>query len=266
MEIKKYFVIGNPINHSLSPKLHNYWIKKNNIKAEYDKIKLETNEIKNFIQDIKSQKIVGCNVTVPFKKAVIPFLDKLSPEADQTQSVNTITFDKGILVGHNTDIFGFDLAIKSLKIDLKDKKILILGAGGVVPSIIFALKKMNVSEIIVSNRTKEKAEDLKNQFYNLKVLDWGHLIDFDIIINATSLGLNNEYIKLDFSKVGNNKLFYDIIYNPVETNFLRQGKKLGNKIENGKMMFIHQASEAFRLWHGIKPTINSEVIKILDND
>ena len=110
--MKKYFVIGNPIDHSLSPKLHNYWLKENNINALYDKIKLDENDLENFIKDIRQQKITGCNVTVPFKQAVIPFLDKLSPEAEQTQSVNTIIFDDGNLVGHNTDIFGFDKAIK----------------------------------------------------------------------------------------------------------------------------------------------------------
>ena len=89
--MKKFCVIGNPIDHSLSPKLQNHWLIENNIDATYDKIKLEDHEIKNFIQDIKEQKIAGCNVTVPFKKTVIPFLDKLSPEAEQTQSVNTIT-------------------------------------------------------------------------------------------------------------------------------------------------------------------------------
>ena len=134
--MNKYLVIGNPIDHSLSPTLQNYWLKENNINATYDKIKLEDHEIKNFIQDIKEQKVAGCNVTVPFKKTVIPFLDKLSPEADQTQSVNTITFDNGDLVGHNTDIAGFDTAIKKLNFSLKGKRVLILGAGGVVSSII----------------------------------------------------------------------------------------------------------------------------------
>ena len=148
--MKKYFVIGNPIDHSLSPKLHNHWLKKNNIDAIYDKIKLEENEIKNFIQDIKQQKIIGCNVTVPFKKSVIPFLDKLSLAAEQTQSVNTIVSDDGYLVGHNTDIDGFDASIKKLNFKMKGKKILILGAGGVVPSIVFALKNMHVSEIVVT--------------------------------------------------------------------------------------------------------------------
>ena len=264
--MKKYLVVGNPINHSLSPKLHNNWLKENNIKAKYEKTKLDIHEIENLINDIKQKKIAGCNVTVPYKKAVIPYLDKLSLEAEQTQSVNTITFDGNDLVGHNTDIFGFTKAIESLDFSIKNKNILILGAGGVVPSIIFALNKMSVSEIIISNRTKKKAEDLKVLFKNLKVVEWGSLPDFDVIINATSIGLNDEIINLDFSKSGKNKLFYDVIYNPEETNFLKTGKELGNKTENGKTMFIYQASQAFKLWHGIRPKINKETLMLLEND
>ena len=264
--MKKYLVIGNPISHSLSPKLHNYWLKQNNINAIYDKIKLEKNEIESFIKDLKKQKISGCNVTVPFKKSVIPFLDKLSSEADKTQSVNTIIYDDGNLIGHNTDISGFEQAIKRLNFQMKDKKILILGAGGVVPSIIYALKKMNVLKIILSNRTKANAENLKSQFNDLEIIDWGDTVAFDVVINATSLGLKNETINLDFSKIGNKKLFYDIIYNPNETNFLKEGKKLGNYTENGKLMFIFQALEAFKLWHRIKPKINNDIFGILNND
>ena len=264
--MKKYLVIGNPISHSLSPKLQNYWLKQNNINAVYDKIKLEENEIKGIIQDIKKQKIAGCNVTVPYKKKVIPFLDKLSKQAEQTQSVNTIIFEKGNLIGHNTDIIGFDKAIKSLNFNMKGKKILILGAGGVVPSIVFAIKEMGVSEIVISNRSKQKAEDLKILFKNLNILEWGNLTNFDVVINATSLGLNNEKINLDFSKVGKKKLFYDVIYNPVETNFLKEGKQLGNITENGATMFIYQALEAFKLWHGIEPEVNLDTLRLLKND
>ena len=222
--MKKYLVVGNPIAHSLSPRLHNNWLKENNINAKYEKTKLDIDEIESLINNIKQKKIAGCNVTVPFKKTVIPYLDKLSLEAEQTQSVNTITLDGNNVVGHNTDIFGFTKAIESLDFTIKNKNILILGAGGVVSSIIFALRKMNVSEIIISNRTKEKADDLKVLFKNLKVVEWGRLPDFDVIINATSLGLNDEIINLDFSKSGKNKLFYDVIYNPEETNFLKQEK------------------------------------------
>ena len=264
--MKKYFVIGNPIGHSLSPKLHNHWLEQNNINAVYEKIKLEENEIENFIHKIKNQEINGCNVTVPFKKTVIPFLDKLSLEAEQAQSVNTICFNNGDLVGHNTDISGFQKAINSLNYEIKDKKILILGAGGVVPSLIVALNKLEASEITISNRTSKKAEDLKIQFNRINTVNWGEVPDFDMIINATSLGLNNETIDLNTSNIGQGKFFYDVIYNPNETNFLKLGKKLGNQIENGKLMFIYQAFEAFRLWHKVEPNINEETLKLLEND
>lgn len=263
--MKKYLVIGNPIEHSLSPKLHNYWIKKNNINAIYNKQKLNENELKDLISEVKEKKIHGINVTVPFKKKVIPYLDKLSLESQNTQSVNTIYLDNNKIIGHNTDIDGFELGIKNSKFDIKNKKVLILGAGGVVPSIIFALNKMKVSEITITNRTKHKAEKLKDLFENLKVVEWGDIPQFDMVINATSIGLNkNDEINLDFSKVDPNKFFYDIIYNPKETVFLKNAKKLGNKTENGKLMFIYQALAAFNMWHGIQPEINNDTIELLD--
>ena len=263
--MKKFLVIGNPIEHSLSPKLHNYWIKINNIDAIYDKKKLNENELEHLILEIKNKKIAGINVTVPFKKAVIPFIDELSHEAKDTQSVNTIYLQNGITIGHNTDIDGFQLAIKKLNFEIQNKKIFILGAGGVVSSLVFALNKMGVAGITITNRTKQNAENLKKFFKNLKIIDWGEIPQFDVIINATSIGLNkNDNIKLDFTKVGKNKLFFDVIYNPKETNFLKIGKQLGNQSENGKLMFIYQALSAFKLWHGISPEINEEIIKLLD--
>ena len=263
--MKKYLVIGNPIEHSLSPKLHNYWLKENNIDATYDKKRLDENELKNIISEVKEEKINGINVTVPFKKAVIPFLDELSPEAKDTQSVNTIYLQNGITIGHNTDIAGFELAIKYAKYDVSNKKIFILGAGGVAPSIIYSLKKMKASKITLSNRTKEKAENLKKLFEDLEIVDWGEKIDFDMIINATSIGLNNEdEIKIDFSSIGPNKFFYDVIYNPRETIFLKKAKLFGNKAENGKMMFIYQAHQSFTIWHKKMAKIDDETIKLLD--
>ena len=263
--MNKYLVIGNPIEHSLSPKLHNFWIKVNNLDAIYEKKKINENILTDLILEIKKKNIHGINVTVPFKKAVIPYLDKLTFESESTQSVNTIHLEDDKLVGHNTDIEGFERSIQDLKLNLINKKALVLGAGGVVPSIIFALNKMKVSEVIISNRTKSKAESLKDLFKNIRIVEWGEIPEFDIIINATSVGLKNEdKINLDISKVGKNKFFYDVIYKPSETNFLKTGKKLGNRTENGKMMFIYQAQGAFKTWHGIQPEINPEVIKILD--
>ena len=263
--MKKYLVIGNPIEHSLSPKLHNYWIKKNNIDAIYDKKKMDENDLKNIISEIKENKIHGVNVTVSFKKSVIPYLDQLSEEANETQSVNTIYLNNGKTIGHNTDIAGFELAIKYSKYNISNKKIFILGAGGVVPSIIFSLNKMKASKIIVSNRTKEKAEDLKDLFKDLDIVDWGDMPNFDMIINATSIGLKKEdEIKLEYSNIGSNKFFYDVIYNPRETNFLKKAKGSGNKTENGKMMFVYQAHQAFTIWHKLMPEIDDEVIKLIE--
>ena len=263
--MKKYFVVGNPIEHSLSPKLHNFWIKNNSIDAIYEKKFLSKDGLKNLILEVKKKKIHGINVTVPFKKTVIPYLDQLSTESKNTQSVNTIYLNNNKTIGHNTDIEGFEMSIKETKLDIKNKRTLILGAGGVAPSIIFALYKLKASEIMITNRTKSKAEDLKGLFKNLKIVDWGKVPEFDIIINATSVGLKKgDEINLDFSKIGKNKFFYDLIYNPNETNFLKIGKNLGNRTENGKLMFVYQALAAFNVWHGIQPEINNEVIKLLD--
>ena len=263
--MKKYLVVGNPIEHSLSPILHNYWIKNNNIKATYDKKKLSINDIEGLINLIRKKEIDGANVTLPFKNLIIPYLDELSHEAESTQSVNTIYLKNNKIIGHNTDISGFEFALKDVDFNIEKKKILILGAGGVVPSIVFALNKMDASQITISNRTKNKAENLKKLFKNLSIVEWGLLPYFDMIINATSVGLKEtDFINLDFSKIEKGKLFYDVIYNPLETNFLKEGKKLGNKTENGKKMFIYQAAESFKIWHGIKPQLNDELNSYLN--
>ncbi len=259
--MKKYLVIGNPIEHSLSPKLHNYWIKENNVKAVYEKKQLNESDIEGVVNDVKKSKIDGINVTTPFKKIVIPFLDELAPVAEKTQSVNTIFKKDDKVIGDNTDAGGFEESIKHINYDLKNKKVFILGAGGVVASIILALKKLDVSKIILSNRTKEKAKNLKKMYPSLEIIDWGEMADFDMIINATSLGLkNNDEIKLNYTNIGSNKLFYDIIYNPSETNFLLKAKQFGHQTQNGKMMFIYQAQLAFKIWHNLLPKVNEKLL------
>ena len=270
--MKKYIVIGNPIEHSLSPKLHNYWIKENNINAIYDKKLLDENNIQEIIEEVKNEKIHGINVTVPFKKSVIPFLDQLSPLAKEVQSVNTIFKKDNKVIGENTDVGGFKQSLEYINYTVKNKKVFILGAGGVVPSILKALEKLGAAKVYISNRTKEKAKNLESHYkisLGLETLDWGQSPDFDIIINATSLGLkNNDKIELDYNKhksklFGKKKLFYDVIYNPEKTNFLLKGEELGNETTNGKMMFMCQAQLAFKIWHNILPKIDNETIRLL---
>ena len=265
--MKKYLVIGNPISHSLSPELHNHWIKENGINATYDKKLLNKNELENLVSDVKQGNINGVNITVPFKNTIIPYLDELSEESKATQAVNTIYFKDEKVIGHNTDIEGFSNAIKKINFDFNNKKIFILGAGGVVSSIIVALKKMGVSRIYLSNRTEDRALKLKKSFTDIELVPWGKLPNFDMILNATSIGLEkNEEIKLEFKDISPGKFFYDVIYNPTQTNFLKKAKRYNHKIENGKMMFIYQAAAAFKIWHGIVPEINNEILNLLEND
>ena len=279
--MKKYLVIGNPIEHSLSPKLHNHWIKQNNIDAVYEKKQLNESDIEAMIDEVRCGKIDGINVTVPFKGSVIPFLGKLTSLANETQSVNTIYRENengvDIVVGDNTDVGGFIESLKHINYNVKNKKVFILGAGGVVPSIFKALEILEVGRVVISNRTRRKAEELQKRGHiNVrlnKIINWGQVPDYnmpDMIINATSLGLKkDDQIELDYKKLkpkffGKKKLFYDLIYNPKETNFLKKGKELGQDAVNGKMMFIYQARLAFKIWHNILPKINDETFKLLD--
>tara|TARA_B110000240_G_scaffold192972_1_gene238074 strand:- start:536 stop:1369 length:834 start_codon:yes stop_codon:yes gene_type:complete len=277
--MKKYLVIGNPIGHSLSPLIHNHWMKKYGlVDSVYEKKKIEEKDLKNIIKEIRNDEMVGANVTVPFKKLIIPFLDELDFVAKETQSVNTLFKINNKIVGYNTDSAGFLDSIKefyprssdSMKpIPLVGKHIFILGAGGVTSSIISALKNEGAN-IFLSNRTKAKADELKKLFPEIEVLDWGKRPPFcNIVINTTSAGLaKDEEAKIDFSDYDKdfhkNTLFYDLIYNPKETIFLKKARLRGNKIMNGKMMFLNQAKYAFNIWTNIIPEIDDEVIKLLD--
>ena len=278
--MKKYLVIGNPIEHSLSPLIHNYWMKKYKLVDNiYEKRKVEEKDLKEIIKEIRENEIVGVNVTVPFKKLIIPFLDKLDFSAEETQSVNTLFKINNKIIGYNTDRTGFRDTIRKpypmsnnslMPLPLEDKCIFIIGAGGVTSSVISALKSEGANNIILSNRTKEKTKELKKLFPDLEVIDWGKRPSIcNIVINTTSIGLiKDEEIKIDFSDYDKNFhknfLFYDLIYNPKETSFLKKARLRGNKTINGKMMFLNQAKYAFNIWTKIMPEIDDEVIKLLD--
>ena len=278
--MNNYFVIGNPIDHSLSPLIHNYWFKKYKIQSKYEKKKLEENDLKNFINDMKNNnQIDGANVTVPFKKKIIPFLDQLTDVSQKTLSVNTIYKENGKLIGHNTDAPAFAQTLLDLKYwrdgSSRPLRSLIIGAGGVTSSVIFAIEELNdvEGEYYIMNRTKKNAEDLirnglKEFKTKPKVLDWGDIPkNLDIIVNTTSVGLaKDENLKLDFSIYKNSKktVFYDLIYNPKETNFLNDAKERGNTVINGKMMFVLQAKKAFLHWTKINVEIDDEILRLLD--
>ena len=276
--MKKYLVIGNPISHSLSPKLHNYWIKNNNIDALYEKRLVEEKNLKTLCDEVREGTIQGFNVTVPFKEKIKKYLDGFTSDALDTNAVNTVfrKWEEGnfIAMGDNTDVYGFQ---KSCSI--QGGRALIIGAGGATRAVIKGLSKLEIKSFAIINRTKKNAEKLLQEVKLSNdpvtfIYEWcndeGNMQKPDIIINCTSLGLKNEdKIPLDFlkykKKFFNKKItFYDLIYNPTETNFLKNAKEIGQTAINGKMMFIYQAQKAFFIWHRVIPKIDSETINLLD--
>ncbi len=278
--MKKYLVIGNPIEHSLSPLIHNHWMKKYRLlDSSYEKKKVEKKDLAKIVKQVRSGEISGVNITVPFKKEIIDFLDQVKGVARSCQSVNTLVKEGNKVCGYNTDVEGFKESLGDEFIDIRDKKILILGAGGVSTSILEAFVE-TAQKIYIMNRTKKKAEELKKigdisiQLLNknkntIQVVEWGKMPEIcDIVVNTTSVGLvEDKSFDLDFTSYEKKKniLFYDLIYNPKETIFLKNARLRGNKTLNGKMMFLYQALYSFQKWTGVTPKIDNETIKLLDN-
>ncbi len=267
---KKYGIIGNPIKHSLSPVLHNYWFKKYNIDANYSIIDLkDENNLPEIIDQIKNKEISGINVTLPYKQKIVSHVDTIVNDAEVTSSVNTIYLDnQGNIIGENTDVFGLQAAYLKEIDNASKKKALIIGAGGVSPSVILSLQKSGIQEISITNRTREKCIFLKNKFSSLKMIEWNKLQEeiknFDIIINATSLGLKgNKDFDFNFEKIKSNLIYIDTIYNPLETKTLKYLKKMNIKVFNGLNMFIYQGQKAFYLWNKINPEIDETLIDLL---
>ena len=268
--IKKFGIIGNPIKHSLSPVLHNYWFKKYKIDADYSIFNVkDENELPGIIEKIRSKELNGINVTLPYKQKIVSHVDTIVNDAETTSSVNTIYLDnKQTIIGENTDVYGLQAAYLKEIDNIIKKKALIIGAGGVSPSVILSLQKSGVKEISITNRTREKCIFLKNKFNNLKIVEWEQLKDeiknFEIIINATSLGLKgNKDFNFNFDQTKSNLIYIDTIYNPLETKTLKYLKKMDIKVFNGLNMFIYQGQKAFYLWNKINPEIDEQLIELL---
>jgi len=269
MNKKLFGIIGNPITHSLSPVLHNYWFNKYNIEANYSLLNIKEQEIESVVKKIKNKELSGINVTLPYKQKIISFVDQLVNDAKSTNSVNTIFLDDtNTLVGENTDVFGLQAAYLKEIPHIENKKALVIGAGGVSPSVIFSLQKSKIQNIAIINRTHEKSIFLKKKFNSLNVLEWESLKQeiskFDIIINATSLGLKNgDDFEFNFDNVKDNLIYIDTIYNPIETKTLKFLKENKIKTFNGLDMFIYQGQKSFYLWNKINPEIDDQLIDLL---
>ena len=265
---RTFGIIGNPVEHSLSPVLHNYWLKKYDIDAIYSIIKIEEDGLSGTVKKIKEGSLSGINVTLPYKQKIINHIDQVVNDAKLTGSVNTLLLEKDIVVGENTDVFGLQAAFLKKIGDNINRKALIIGAGGVSPSVILSLEKSGVKHISIINRTYDKCLFLKKKFNFLKILRWDDIKieigNHDIIINATSLGLKDgQDFNFNFNECKKNATYIDTIYNPFKTKTFKFLEDKGIRVFNGLDMFIYQGQKSFYLWHKINPEIDENLVDLL---
>ena len=273
----KLFVIGKPIKHSQSPTIHNFWIEKYSLNASYNKLEVEVNEIRNLIRDLREEKIRGFNVTIPYKKIMIDFVDELEESSLKSKAVNTVYKVKDKIIGANTDGIGF---ISSLQKDLNfhfDSKtnIMCIGAGGAAYGIISSLIDFNPQIIKIINRTKSTGTKLIKHFKkfirskktfeaNLMGCNPDHHVD--LLINCTSCGMNGkDPLDIDLSSMNKKSLVYDLVYEPAMTPLMKIARKKKLNSTNGFYMLARQAAESFYRWFGVMPEDShiKEVIRIL---
>lgn len=261
---KWYAVIGDPISHSLSPFMHDYWFQQHGIDASYIPLHVEPADLQHAIESMKLLGISGFNITLPHKQAVIPLLDQLDETAQHMNAVNTVSVKDRSFKGFNTDGDGFVRSLLSYPVD-KEKALLIVGAGGAARGIAFALERAGFTDVSITNRTFRRAQELAQETGSkaLVMADAEvRLSDFGTIIQTTSVGLTEEALPISLMHLGSGSVVADIIYNPLETPFLKQAEAKGCLVLNGVGMFVNQGAIAFEKWTGIRPD-TEEMIKLI---
>ncbi|WP_100406721.1 shikimate dehydrogenase [Bacillus solitudinis] len=258
---KLFGLFGHPVTHSMSPMMHNDAFQQLGIDASYKLFDVKPEFLKDAVLGIRALNIVGCNITIPHKVAVMDFLDEIDDEAKEIGAVNTIVNLDGKLIGYNTDGRGYlESLVPVLTKRLTEQRVLVLGAGGAARAIVTVLAREGAQEVIVANRTLSKAKDLAtltNHDIIATTIEEAatELNQFDIIINTTSVGMspNIEDIPVSLDKLKADCVVSDLIYNPIRTKLLIEADKRGAKILDGVGMFVNQGALSFEYWTGQKP-------------
>ena len=273
--MQKLFVIGNPIKHSKSPTIHNYWLRKYSINAIYDKKDIENRKLEELILKMRDGEIHGLNVTIPFKRVIVNYIDQIEESAEKSMAVNTVYKLGSKIIGANTDGIGFFSTLKNdFSFRLKPSaNVFCLGAGGAAYGIISELLNYKPKKIIISNRTKKSSHFLFQHFEKfldykeqIEICEWGTNPEksVDLLVNTTSCGMKvSDNFEIDLCYLNKNARVYDIIYSPKKTILMEKADSLDLSNNNGIYMLIRQAAESFKKWFGI--TINKEDINEVKN-
>ena len=269
-------VIGHPIEHSMSPIMHNAALKELSLDYVYVAFNIPPNDLKKAVLGFKMFNIKGINVTIPYKETIIPYLDEIDPLAEKIGAVNTIKNEGNYLIGKNTDASGAKKTLLDAGCEITGKKALILGAGGAAKAVSFAITE-DLDAVYIANRTEKRAiklaKDLTNKTTikavgkNMSINTLKNLVnDVDILINTTPLGM---YPDIEASPISEeilhkNLFVFDIVYNPLETRLLKEARKIGCKTLGGLDMFVNQGALAFEWWTGKKPNLNLMKEKVVE--
>ena len=267
----KLYVIGNPIKHSMSPQIHNMWLKFHKINAHYDVLEIKESNLPELVEKMRKDELIGFNITLPYKTVILKYIDQLDESANISGSVNTVYKYRNRIFGGNTDGIGF---VKTLEKDLprrlKIKNFFIIGSGGASRGIVFSLCKKNIGKILLTNRSVQNArlliEDVKKKigFNKIYLHSWENKYipeEFNMVVNTTSVGLKKgEDIDINFDNLRKTSIIYDIIYNPLETEFLKKANSKHLNTFNGISMLVRQAAVSFKLWFGVE--INEKLLNL----
>lgn len=273
-EFIKTGVIGHPIKHSKSPIIHNYWIELGGLNGSYEAIDIAPENLKEEVQRLVDEGYAGFNVTIPHKEAIMDLCEDVDGNAEICGAVNTIVIKDGKLTGHNTDSFGFLTNIREAQPDFnfEESPCVVIGAGGAARAVVSGLIGHRVPEIILVNRTRERAEKIAEEIGLgtdlVEVIDWKERHDAlqwaNLVVNASSLGMEGQPpLDLNLDKLSTDALVNDIVYSPLETDLLKAAKERGNPIVTGIGMLLHQARPSFYEWFDVMPGVDEELERLV---
>jgi shikimate dehydrogenase len=263
-------IIGWPVQHSRSPRLHGFWLERHAIDGAYVPLAIRPEHFASSVRGLMEAGFAGANVTIPHKRAAFAICDSVDPSAARAGAVNTLVFRGGKIEGSNTDGWGFLANLRAHGVDPAAGPALVLGAGGAARAVAAALLDTGV-RVTVANRTPEHAEALANDFAPLRIIPWESrsdaLADHALLVNTTSLGMQHHpHLVLDLARAAPGLAVSDLVYVPLETPLLAAAAALGLRAVEGLGMLLHQAVPGFRAWFGVEPEVDASLRRFVAAD